>query len=292
MHKKILLLALGMTVSSATAANILGSTTSFSKTPLCKQLACKVSGNAQVGPYLFVTYATRDTFEPGSSGYFAFQRDGRTVAVGVFGIGSQDSSSAGTLQEVTNLVKLTGQPLPNLKGAMENVFPSTPPFFARTRSVTLPLGAGSVLTNKSQRFVLGSDPVTTQRLAPPPSALRYVDVAYVALSSEVNTIASYINRWSPRELAQAKAAFIRSMGLKSSCPVVLSSGQTLATEKVGYNDVLSNRLVAQGYGFNHNTLYVAYPLPGLALSSLEIGNNPRGNFNDMSEAAKSPACIR
>lgn len=281
-----LFLSAGLT--SASAANILGSTTAFSKTALCKQLACKVSGNAQVGPYLFATYATRKDYSPGASGYFAFQRGGHTVAVGVFGIGSQDDSSAGTLQEVTNLVRLTGQPLPNLKGATEKIFLGMPPFFTRSRSVTLSLGAGSVLTNKSQRFVLGNDP---SRLASPQSALRYVDVTYVALSSEVETIAKLINRWSPREVAQAKAALVRSMGLKSSCPVVLSSGQTLRTEKVGYKDAVTTQLVAQGYGFNHNTLYAAYPLPGLALSSIEVGSSVREGYHDMNEVASAPACI-
>ncbi|PJI55083.1 hypothetical protein CTI14_08160 [Methylobacterium radiotolerans] len=110
--------AVPVSTAASSGTNILGTTTPFSATALCQKVGCRVLGNAQVGGYLFATYTTKNTYSVGSEGYFAFLKNGKTVAVGVYALGSQDITLAGNPQDLNDLVALAGKPLPDLRGAM------------------------------------------------------------------------------------------------------------------------------------------------------------------------------
>lgn len=287
-----LLASLGLG-SSASAASLLGTTTPFSKTALCKRVGCTVSGNAQVGGYLFATYTVKDAYRAGQSGYFAFLKNGKTVAVGVYGLGSQDYSTAGLVQDLKDLVGLTGRPMPSLNGVLNAASlpfakgsPADPLVLRRDRNVTLPLGEGMVLTNKSQRVALGNDDSKFSSHA----SLRFIDVAYVALAGEVEPISRLINRWAPAEERAARQNLLKALGLRSACPATLTSGKVVKiSEVVGYpTSPWQDWAVARGYTLNSGQLSVGFALPGLALSTVQINSS---GGDTMQEVGNSPACI-
>ncbi|MDL2345210.1 hypothetical protein QOL99_13775 [Deinococcus sp. MIMF12] len=290
--------AVAVTAPVAGGTNILGTTTPFSATALCQKVGCRVLGNAQVGGYLFATYATKDSYSVGSEGYFAFLKNGKTVAVGVYGLGSQDYTDVGTVQDLRDLVTLTGRPLPSLKGVMGPAdamyFPAGmaqgPQVLRRDRNVTLPLGSGLVLTNASQRVALGNDPSKLTRSS---SALRFIDVTYVALASEAGAISKLINRWVPAEQQAARQAYLKSIGLVSACPARGATGQPVSVNGLFPSaptaSASTSWALARGYTLNANTMYMALALPGLALSSIEIQSS---GGRTMEEAWAAPACVR
>ncbi|WP_158680033.1 hypothetical protein [Deinococcus sp. NW-56] len=290
--------SVAVTAPVAGGTNILGTTTPFSATSLCQKVGCRVLGNAQVGGYLFATYATKDSYSVGSEGYFAFLKNGKTVAVGVYGLGSQEYTDVGTVQDLRNLVTLTGRPLPSLKGVMAPPYvlsvpagtSQDPQVLRRDRNVTLPLGNGLVLTNASQRIALGNDLSGPTRS---PSSLRFIDVAYVALASEAGAISRLINRWAPAEQQAARQAYIKGVGLISACPVRRAGGQPVSVDELLPHtptpSASASWALARGYTLNHNTMYVALALPGLALSSIEIQSS---GGRTMKEAWTAPACVR
>lgn len=284
-----LLASLGL-ASSASAANLLGTTMPFSKTALCQRVGCTVIGNAQVGGYLFATYAAKDSYGVGSSGYFSFLKNGKTIAVGVYALGSQDSTMAGSPQDLKDLVGLTDRPMPNLNGAMGSastyISSSSEQVLRRDRNVTLPLGNGMVLTNKSQRIALGND---AAKFGSQRTALRFIDVAYVALASEVDPISRLINRWAPLEQSVAQKTYVQSLKLRSGCPATLANGTVLGISKFVPGTQWASWAVARGYTLNHNTFSLALALPGLALSSIEVNTLGTGS---MEAAARGAACIR
>lgn len=279
--------------SFANAASLLGTTTPFSKTALCQRVGCVIMGNAQVGGYLFTTYAVKDSYSVGSSGYFSFLRNGRTVAVGVYALGSQDFTMAGSIQDLKDLVGLTDRPMPTLKGAMGSPsdLPEVPGFpvkyeqvLRRDRNVTLPLGGGMVLTNKSQRIALGNDASKFSSTI----ALRFIDVAYVALAGDVELISRVINRWSPTDKRSALQAYMKGVGLRALCPVASINGRNVKLDDFQLQSKFLNWPVAHGYTLNLNATS-GFALPGLALSTIEIA--PTGGDGRADEGL-FPACIR
>lgn len=275
------------TALAASPSTLLGTKNPFSKSAVCQQFACVVSGNADVAGYRFITYA-RTTDQggyvetPGSGGFFVFQKGGVNVAIGIFGIGTQATTTVGDVKDVELLMTLSGRSGGIPAGALvASEVDQTPlVMLDRSRNVTFPLGGRVVLTNSSQRNRVKISNASR-------GAIREIDVAYIALSAEVPRISRLINRWAPAEEAATRRAFMAAQHLKSSCPMRDAQGNTMSFDRFPQK-AWTSWLVARGFGVNSNTGYLAFPLPGLAQSSVVVTAD---HAVDMEALVSSPLCV-